>query len=249
MLCMFVSARHSWVKQTFWKVKKIPSASFRKNTVQSSSILNRIKFITAYPRQYKRKRSQYFDTFSQLSLCNCKADIYEAGSLSAAWFLYCIPRSPALDLALRTCVHLHCLNSLHKKDQITSLHLPKEGYGLNYVFFFIESHLPEAFRDSLRRVQKLMCAEVAPGLLCGPSRLPAISFWAAVLLSLGKVQRGVALQIVEEEEKQHKSVTLALFFFNDRFFSIQLFWHVYLKNWLKNIWVESLFSLCCYCSL
>jgi len=76
--------------------QKIPSASFRKNTVQSSSILNRIKFITMFPsRQYKRRRSQYFDTFSQLSLCNCKADIYEAGGLFVAWVLYCIPRSPA----------------------------------------------------------------------------------------------------------------------------------------------------------
>lgn len=65
--------------------QKIPGASFRKNTVQSSSNLNRIKFITAFlPRQYKRKRRQNFDKFSQLSLCNCKADIYEAGSLIAA---------------------------------------------------------------------------------------------------------------------------------------------------------------------
>lgn len=115
--------------------QKIPSASFRKNTIQISSILDRIKLITVFPsRQHERKRSQYSGTFSQLSLCNCKADIYEAGGPFAAWFLYCIPRSPALELALRTCVRLHRLNSLRKKDQITSLHLPKEGCSLNYIF-------------------------------------------------------------------------------------------------------------------
>lgn len=69
----------------FWTVKKYQVPGFGKNTVQSSSNLNRIKFITAFlPRRYKRKRRQYFDRFSHLSLCNCKADIYEAGSLIAA---------------------------------------------------------------------------------------------------------------------------------------------------------------------
>lgn len=44
-----------------------------------------------------------------------------------------------------------------------------------------------------------------------------------------------------EKEKQHKTVTLALFK-NDSSFSIQLFWHGYKKNWLKNVWVESSFA-------
>lgn len=84
MLCIFVPS--SIVSEAnVLDGQKIPGASFGRNTVQSSSNLNRIKFITAFlPRQYKRKRRQYFDRFSQLSLCNCKADIYEAGSLIAA---------------------------------------------------------------------------------------------------------------------------------------------------------------------
>lgn len=61
VLLEFVSDRPLWVKQTSGNVKKIPSANFMKNTVQILSILNRIKFITAFlPTQYKRKRSQYF---------------------------------------------------------------------------------------------------------------------------------------------------------------------------------------------
>lgn len=248
MLCVFASARHSWVKQTFWKVKKIPSASFRKNTVQSSSILNRIKFITAYPRQYKRKRSQYFDTFSQLSLCNCKADIYEAGSLSAAWFLYCIPRSPALDLALRTCVHLHCLNSLHKKDQITSLHLPKEGYGLNYVFFYRVSFA--------RTLQGLAATCPEDDVRRGGSR-PAVqpiplACHFVLCCSFTEFRKSTKRSRFTDSWRRRKAAQKCYsctFFFNDRFFSIQLFWHVYLKNWLKDIWVESLFLLSCYCSL
>lgn len=243
MLCVFVSARHSWVKQTFWKVKKIPSASFRKNTVQSSSILNRIKFITAYPRQYKRKRSQYFDTFSQLSHCNCKADIYEAGSLFAAWFLYCIPRSPALDLALWTCVHLHGLNSLHKKDQITSLHLPKEGYGLNYIF--IESHLLEAFRDLLRRVQKMMCAAVAPDLL------RSLAFSSVLRCSFTVFRKSIKRSCFTDSWRRKAAQKCYSCTF---FLKWQIFFHPII---LARISEESVkkylggvsFSLCCYCCL
>lgn len=91
MLCIFVLSSILGEANVL-DGQKIPGASFRKNTVQSSSDINRIKFITAFlPRQYKRKWRQYFDKFSQLSLCNCKVDIYEAGSLIAACVFIVFP--------------------------------------------------------------------------------------------------------------------------------------------------------------
>lgn len=84
-----------------WESRELPSAGFRQNAAQSSSVLNRVKLITTFPpRQYQRQGSQYFDKFRQLSLCNCKADVYEAEvGLSLVFVLYSRMSSPGPGLA------------------------------------------------------------------------------------------------------------------------------------------------------
>lgn len=184
MLCLFVLS--SVVSEgNVLDGQKIPGASLTINTVQSSSNLNRIKFITAFlPRQYKRKRRQYFDKFSQLSLCNCKADIYEAGSLIAACvFVECSQISgPEPNFANLIALHFA------KERSNYILQLPKEVYSSDCKFL---CRLLEALRVPLQPAQKVMGPWVAPGRLCSPSGLFTLLCWAAGSLcpNLGKSKK------------------------------------------------------------
>lgn len=237
MLCMFVLS--SIVSEAnVLDSQKIPCASLRKNTVQSSSNLNRIKFITAFlPRQYKRKWRQYFDKFSQLSLCNCKADIYEAGSLIAA------------------CVFVQCSQILGPEPSLANLRaftLCKIKINLHPFTY------PKKFTAQIANFS-VLCWEpwgchcslpssdvpaVAPGRPCSPSRLLALLRWAAALLCLGKSEK----ELVCGEIRRISSTKVLLLHscLNNRFFPSNFGTHI-LRNWLKNIWVEALFL--CYCCL
>lgn len=144
--------------------------------------INRIKFITAFfPRQYKRKRRQYFDKFSQLSLCNCKADIYEAGSLIAA------------------CVFVQCSQISGPEPCLANLraylHLAKER----------SNNIPSPTRRCLQLKLQISLwfagSPVGASAACPEGDVPTVALqpvwaahplcWAAGLLCLGKSEKGL----------------------------------------------------------
>lgn len=226
--CAYLFSQVLRVKQMFWTVKKIPGASFRENTVQSSSNLNRIEFITAFlPRQYKRKWRQYFDKFSQLSLCNCKVDIYEAGSLIAACvFEECSQISgPAPSLA-----NMRAFTLCKRKIKLHRFTYPKK-FTAQIANFSVICWKPCGCHCSLPRSDVPVSAAL---LLC----------WAAALLCLGKSKK----ELVCGEMRRISSAKVLLLHscLNNRFFPSNFGTYI-LRNWLKNIWVEALFL--CYCCL